>query len=306
MPDKLGGYIKVYRKGETLPTKLDVKGIVDTLNGLYSGSQHGMPKVTPEFIGDKMLLEGRADAGTNEYNTNNPRAKALFDAIATDYNGAPPQGATTAAAILDKQEVAKRLNIPFELAWNGTGKKGEADGQRHAARAEVMQGAINDPRNAEFKDLLTRGLQGNLTAAEQASQINWVSYIGNLTGAQEITRDNTYTKDAIDGMSGVISKTVQDLKLPQQRAAAVLEDLKSPAEVMNVLPTMLRSSLGYEGPGAASTLKPLAKYGPDTMDVLNKIIGNYGKTPDAASQTPADSGKSKDSAGIIDKILSFL
>jgi hypothetical protein len=152
--------IQGYRAGETLPVSFERAAILDMANGIRIALDQGMPVEGKDLYVKKVLLEGRWDAGTNEFNYNNPRANALYKK--TMAAGASPRAATYAAAVLDKLEVSKRLNIPFELAWNGTGrvvdKKGVAvaDGQRHAERAKLFENVTKDPRNADLVETVNR------------------------------------------------------------------------------------------------------------------------------------------------------
>ena len=126
----------------------------------------GMPPMTAEQLVNKMLLEGRTDAGTNQYNYNNPKAKKLYeDLVGRGYDHLP---ATFAAAVLDTTQQAQRLKKPFEEVWNGTGKSAYTGrtGAQHAQRAEEHKGAATAPKNAQFLDYVKRAISGNLTPAE--------------------------------------------------------------------------------------------------------------------------------------------
>lgn len=152
--------VEGYRANENIPMLLNRADVLNMANGIKIALDQGMPVEGRDLYVKKLLLEGRVDAGTNEYNYNNPRAKQLFDKVKAA--GASTKPAMYAAAVLDKLEVAKRLNIPFELAWNGTGRsvssRGvvEADGQRHAERAKLFENVAKDPRNADLVELVNR------------------------------------------------------------------------------------------------------------------------------------------------------
>lgn len=152
--------VQGYRANENIPTTFQRTKILDMANGIRIALDQGMPVEGRDFYVKKVLLEGREDAGTNGYDYNNPRAKALYEK--TLAAGASKTAATYAAAVLDKLEVAKRRNIPFELAWNGTGrvvgKDGVvyADGRRHAERAKLFENVAKDPRNADLVETVNR------------------------------------------------------------------------------------------------------------------------------------------------------
>ena len=126
----------------------------------------GMPQVTAEQLVNKMLVEGRGDAGTNQYNYNNPKAKKLYETLAG--RGYDDKSATFAAAVLDTDQRAKRLNKTFEEVWNGLGTSSytKRTGAQHSQRYEEHKGAATAPKNAEFLDYVKRAISGNLTPAE--------------------------------------------------------------------------------------------------------------------------------------------
>ena len=273
--EELNPILKAYRKNETLPTSFSMNELVGMLNGINVGISKGMPASGATMLGDKILLEGRADAGTNEFNRNNSKAAALYEAISQEFSSrgvATPIGATYAAAVLDKESVAKRLNIPFELAWNGTGKRGDADGQRHSDRSVKMKGAIDDPRNINLKDLIARGIAGELTPTEQATQIPWDVIRANAAGIDRntpITMEGLYTKQIMEGMNTTIDRTIKALNLSYPREVAVRKDLSNAAEALNLLPKLWQRAAGLK----VKTTPELSKMVPDSINVLNSILG---------------------------------
>ena len=273
--EELNPILKAYRKNETLPTSFSMNELVGMLNGINVGISKGMPASGATMLGDKILLEGRADAGTNEFNRNNSKAAALYEAISQEFSSRgvdTPIGATYAAAVLDKESVAKRLNIPFELAWNGTGKRGDADGQRHSDRSVKMKGAIDDPRNINLKDLIARGIAGELTPTEQATQIPWDVIRANAAGIDRntpITMEGLYTKQIMEGMNTTIDRTIKALNLSYPREVAVRKDLSNAAEALNLLPKLWQRAAGLK----VKTTPELSKMVPDSINVLNSILG---------------------------------
>lgn len=192
--NRLNPKINVTRFGETLPLKLDRASIIRMAQAAAAGGQLGMPAIGKNELFNKIALEGREDAGTNEYNYNNPKAKAIYDAMAE--MGFSRAEAMYPAAVFDKSQVAKRLGIPFEKAWNGTGRVLSdgtsayvrphgtviADGERHTQRAEAMKGAKDDPRNKEAVDLISRAMSGDLTSQENLMVMNNITLLSALFG----------------------------------------------------------------------------------------------------------------------------
>ncbi len=151
---------------ETRPTKLDAAEILKLADGLRYAQTQGMPPVSPEMLVNKILVEGRADAGTNEYNGNNPRARALYQNMRG--MGYDELSATFAAAVLDKTEVAKRTGRTFDEVWNGVGKSRETGrtGKQHSDRAAESKYAATSPKNAQLLELVTRTINSGRTPKE--------------------------------------------------------------------------------------------------------------------------------------------
>lgn len=180
--NRLNPKINVTRFGETLPLKLDRASIIRMAQAAAAGEQLGMPAIGKNELFNKIALEGREDAGTNDFNYNNAKAKEIYAAMKE--MGFPEKEAMYPAAVFDKSQVARRLGIPFEKAWNGTGRvvsdgtdgrtRGmvTADGERHTQRAEAMKGAKDDPRNKEAVDLISRAMSGDLTSQENLMVMN--------------------------------------------------------------------------------------------------------------------------------------
>ena len=149
-----------YRHKETLPKKMDGVEIMELAQVLPRTS------MSPEQLLNRILVEGRGDAGVNEYNTHNKRAKEVFDKTTAD--GGSKLQSTFLAAVLDKAEVAKRTGKSFDEAWNGTGTSvyGKT-GADYARRMKEMQGAATDPRNEKLLDLIKRSAEGQLTSKEK-------------------------------------------------------------------------------------------------------------------------------------------
>lgn len=152
---------------ETRPTTVNAQYLMELVDGIKYAESKGMPKVSAETVVNKLLLEGREDLGTNEYNVNNKRAKALYDDMRAQGYGS--KAATLAAAVLDKTEVANRLGIPFEKAWNGTGTSRATGrtGAQHAQRSDAMEYAAKSPKNKELLNLVSKVLEQGRTPREK-------------------------------------------------------------------------------------------------------------------------------------------
>lgn len=176
---------------ETLPIKQDANWdpgtAYDISTAIQAALTAGMPQVGATQLVNKMLNEGRTSAGTNEYNTANKDAAKLYGTLRNQ--GYSKMAATYAAAVLDKSQVAERLGIPFERAWNGTGRSKDTGrtGQQHAVRAATTEYAASNPKNAAFTDYINRAISGKLTPAEHLTQLLPSAemerlYGGDLTG----------------------------------------------------------------------------------------------------------------------------
>lgn len=159
--------IQGYRKGETQPLNLDIGEIVQIAQAASLAEAMGMPSIGKTQLVNKILLEGREDAGTNTSNVNNKKAESLYKALRQ--LGFSTKVAQYPAAVLDKSQVAERLGITFEEAWNGTGKSADTGrtGKQHSDRAKEHESAKDDPRNKPLVDLIKRAGEGDLTELEQ-------------------------------------------------------------------------------------------------------------------------------------------
>jgi len=162
----LSSAVKAYRHKEAVPKQFDSGAVVRTAQAAGYAVQIGMPRIGLDSLAARMLTEGREDAGVNEYNTDNPKAKEMFDKMRSA--GFDQKQAAYAAAVVDKDMVAKRLGIPFDEAWNGTGtSRYGRTGAQHAARSSQQLEAPNDPKNADFKSYVERAASGKLTKEEK-------------------------------------------------------------------------------------------------------------------------------------------
>lgn len=157
---------------ETLPTKIsrsDLYGIASILN---RAEQAGMPRISSEELANRVLLEGRGDAGGSAFDVNKKKYRDINAALGgmyakemTDFSTGPGFAATYA----DKVDLARRLGIPLDKAWIGTGKVTPTyGGNEYAQRGEAHRHAATHPKNAPLLDYIERARQGALTPQEVA------------------------------------------------------------------------------------------------------------------------------------------
>lgn len=207
MADPIPDYIKGYRAGESLPKKFEIEDILKMSAGIGAALKAGMPTTGATTYLNRVLLEGRADAGANSYNTNNPRAKKLYQTLSDQ--GVSEPAAIYAAAILDKTEVAKRLGISFDEAWNGTGvSQYGTTGKDYADRAALFAKVQDDPRNAGLRDVITRGITGSLSPREATIAKTDDQILSEITGipTSELTTNYGIYSDPVIQKLGELKK----------------------------------------------------------------------------------------------------
>lgn len=156
-------------EGATKYTYWDTKEVYDLATAIRTAKDFGGPNVTAEDLVNRMLVEGRSDAGANEYNRDNKTARKLFLNMLD--SGASDKSATFVAAMLDKLAVAKRLGKPLDEVWNGTGtSKYGKTGKDYAVRMEQSKPAATAPQNTQLLDYVKRAISGNLTTPEVLTQ----------------------------------------------------------------------------------------------------------------------------------------
>jgi hypothetical protein len=162
-----------YRKGETLPAQFGLADLYSMAKYAQVGRELGMPAWGQDQLLNKMLLEGRADAGYNRYDTTKQHLVNLEQNVKDAVKGSPLYLNTTVSgypsAVLGTEQSSRRTGLSREHLWNGTGKNADTGrtGLQHAQRAAEMVGAQNDPRNADIKDFMERAAKDNLTPKER-------------------------------------------------------------------------------------------------------------------------------------------
>jgi hypothetical protein len=139
---------------ETRPTVLDKTTIEDYTKAMRAGAPIGIPQLTPAQLAQMLLVEGRSDFGFNSLNENNKRAMQKAELL--QEMGHNRVAADFAAALYDKEQLAKRINRPLPEVWNGVGRSGMTGrtGAQHNERFNEFGYAVEHPKNAELMDLL--------------------------------------------------------------------------------------------------------------------------------------------------------
>lgn len=176
IPDVVRGY-RADPKGkyggkeglETLPTEFGGPELYARIRAMRLGEEYGVPQLTPEQLAALALKEGMRlsgvfgvnsvwDEGAKtllDYDPHMAGDKELFDALME--RGIPELAAAFAVRLANKDKLAKRLGIPFETAWQGTGatpyepKGAYADSMKHfykAATAEPNRALVDFIRSA--------------------------------------------------------------------------------------------------------------------------------------------------------------
>lgn len=301
MDDTLSLIIKGYRANETLPLKLSREEIIKFARAAGEGQKLGMPSIGTEQLANKILLEGRSDAGTNEFNVNNPRAKKLYDSLVE--MGIDKDAAVYPAAVLDKTELAKRLNIPFEQAWNGLGRSSSTGrtGKQHAQRAEQHKKAANDPRNTELVDLVSRAVANNLTPQERLLDLTNNEIAKAITGVtseqpgyrefEKAIRERIFTLASDVSAAAGNDKTIKK-NLTEGREPYVRDLVDTYRYVSGIRGDSIEESIAQE-----QLKKPIVKI------MLGLDPGGQQYIQEQAAARQAEKAANP---GILDRILSFV
>jgi hypothetical protein len=135
---------------ETMPTRLDRTTIEEYIKAMRAGAPMGIPQLTPDQLARMLLVEGRSDFGFNTLNENNKLAMQKATLLNEMGHGQP--AANFAAALFDKQQLADRINKPFQEVWNGSGRSDVTGrtGAQHNQRYNQFGYAVEHPKNAEL------------------------------------------------------------------------------------------------------------------------------------------------------------
>lgn len=170
---------------ETQPYKYDAAPIEENVRALVAAKDLGVPQLDAKQLATLLLKEGRSDFGTNSIKVTTKDGKTEYydhdpnrPQEAKIYQGVLDKGFSTDAAsfvtrMATKMETAKRLGIPFALAWNGTGKNVykftgvKADGHKYADEFHYFEEAANHPKNKKLVGLIQSLMDSNTQTASK-------------------------------------------------------------------------------------------------------------------------------------------
>ena len=144
---------------ESLPTYYKKDDVVNIAQAMKDAKDNlGGRTLNPEDFTNLLLKEGRSNAGFNNLDKNNREAQVLANQLGQiGYNDL---SAGAAAAIHQKLQLSDRLNIPFGMAWNGTGKNEQGvTGREYAAQLKQSMPAVTHPANQELYSTVKNILQ---------------------------------------------------------------------------------------------------------------------------------------------------
>ena len=139
---------------ETMPTTVDKTTVEEYIKAMRAGQSLGVPQLTQDQLAKMLLVEGRGDFGFNALNENNKAA--MEKATLLNEMGHNRVASDFAAALYDKQQLADRINRPFQEVWNGTGrsKMTGRTGAQHNQRFNEFGYAVDHPKNAELMNTI--------------------------------------------------------------------------------------------------------------------------------------------------------
>lgn len=266
---------KGYRYKETLPTAFRTKDLDFMARGAKYATSVGMPEIGFTSLANRILVEGRSDAGANEFNYNNPKASVVYDKVLAA--GFPQYVAIYAGAVTDKADVAKRLGISFDEAWNGTGRSKDSGktGKDYAARMQQMAGAVNDPRNADFVSYINRAAEGQLQPKEKLAKMTTQDIMKILYGRNDeandllsfnksnLAKDFTQTSEKLTGKK----------EIPVDPADPKPRGLVYEQSVADVLAAVIRNKAGLNprGPGDWGDTRKWIEKSPELQQVFDVL-----------------------------------
>jgi hypothetical protein len=168
------GYGKKTKKMETTPHKYDKETMNYFIQGMRAGEKYGVPQLDKQTLAGMAMQEGPTHAfGFNEnmFNKNNKQAVQVKEKLIAD--GISPRAATFAASVFDKQQVAARKNVPFEMAWNGLGVNAYGQsGKQYAELVGKQKELLQDPKNASFVSWLDKAYDMSFDSPAEAYATN--------------------------------------------------------------------------------------------------------------------------------------
>lgn len=168
-------YIPGYRLNESQATPFNAGELYSHVRAAQAGVDAGASPLAKTLFPGKVLHEGRSDAGTNEYDTNNAAHNRLYSRTMDNLMDDPlldtamiNRAAMYPPAMQRAVEIHNKKGLPIEQVYNGTGVAPTGrTGAQHATRAAAHEAALQDPRNAPYLDYLDRAQKGKLTNNEK-------------------------------------------------------------------------------------------------------------------------------------------
>lgn len=199
------GYGKKTKKMETTPHKYDKETMNYFIQGMRAGEKYGVPQLDKATLAGMAMQEGPTHPfgfNSSAFNTQNKEAVKVRDKLIAD--GVESSAATFAASVFDKEQVAKRKNIPFAMAWNGSGKSAYGQsGREYAQLVEKQKEMLQDPKNASFVSWLNSAYDNtfNTPAEGYTTNINKIdsSIIPNASSLKKTCKPS-FCKKAIQQM----------------------------------------------------------------------------------------------------------
>lgn len=266
--------IPVYRQGETQPTYFSLAQIHDMVRGIEAGKQANAPAFASENYLPRMLKEVRSDAGTNEFDSNNPASYRMYQTIMNELRSEGIPDATAAAwypvAVSDKLREAKRLGTSYDKLYIGTGKAATGmTGSKYAAMGDTQSPALQDPRNAGLLDYVARSRTGELTPQERLNTHAMDWKLNDLFG--NARAEKAYLQRYADTLP---SKDKQDLLLS-------IDSLTHPSNLLAayrkrsgfVEPTYSKNNAKYEQRG--EDFRNLNRQYVDKMEEQTPVVKRY-------------------------------
>lgn len=134
---------------ETLDTGYDKETMSKLLDAYkVAHEKYGVPMLTPDQLTAMALEEGRSNFGFNDFNEANKQAVNVYKGLIKQ--GFDPYAAGFPAAVLDKQQVADRLNKPLFEVWNGAG----VAARNYNQRVNNALNVVDHPKNEGLKQFI--------------------------------------------------------------------------------------------------------------------------------------------------------
>ena len=159
------GKVQMYKPDLNLETSTIYTNPSKAVQELYryartngAAAANGLPSLPPEDLAAFLLKEGRTDLGAGG-GSGDRYTREFRENVLSKYD-LTPKDTSFLSLLQNKQRLAKKLNIPFAMAWNGTGvnEVGQT-GKQYAENYEAHKQAVAHPKNQELMALINRGME---------------------------------------------------------------------------------------------------------------------------------------------------